>query len=251
MPKKVAVKRDYSRLIAQFASEGSRQLEKINQKHQAYAEEIIRFAVLVKSWNDQALEEDEGEEGDCYKAVGAWFKDWAAENIGDKYQLYHWNKIASAATVLSSPKILPHLPHTKMALVHLAKKTKGDKSGDIERFTNWIAKGQLSSETTVSEAKKLGVKVPKQANPSEGKTSRLVADAKRTTTAFRKNGVVLDVPLSSVSRQFPDRDLFTRGLTVAILGSETDEASGVEKLVLLTVVNSETALADVLDSLKD
>jgi hypothetical protein len=35
------------------------------------------------------------------------------------------------------------------------------------------------------------------------------------------------------------------------LGSETDEASGVEKLVLLTVVNSETALADVLDSLKD
>jgi hypothetical protein len=153
--------------------------------------------------------------------------------------------------VLSSPKILPHLPHTKMALVHLAKKTKGDKSSDIERFTNWIAKGQLSSETTVSEAKKLGVKVPKQTNPSEGKTSRLVADAKKMTAALRKNGVVLDVPLSSVSRQFPDRELFTKGLTVAILGSETDEASGVEKLVLLTVVNSETALADVLESLKD
>ena len=250
MPKQVAVKRDFSKLIAQFESEGSRQLDKINQKHQAYAEEIINFAVLVKSWRDQAMDEDDGEEGDCCKAVGAWFKDWTAENLGDKYQVYHWNTIAKAATVLSSPKILPHLPHTKMALVHLAKKTKGDKSGDIERFSIWIAKGQLSSETTVSEAKKLGLKAPKHANPTTEKQPRLGAEARKSIAAMRKNGVVLDVPLNSVTCQFPNKDLLTKGLAVALLGTEVDQQTGVEKLVLLTVVNSEAALDDVLGSLK-
>lgn len=249
MSKQVAIKSDFSKLIAKFESEGGRQLKRIAQKHQAYAEEIIKFAVLVKSWRDRAIDQDNGEEGECCKAVGAWFKDWTAENLGDKYQVYHWSTIAKAATVLSSPRVLPHLPHTKMALVHLAKKTKGDTSRDIERFSNWIAKGQLSSETTVSEAKKLGTTARKQTNPPEGRQPRSVADAKKLIAAMRKNGVALDVPLNAVARQFPNKDLFTEGLCVAILGSDVDQQTGVEKLVLLTVVNSKTALDDVLGTL--
>jgi len=249
MATKSVVKRDYSRLISQFEVEGHRQLERINQKHQAYAEELIRFAVMVKGWRDQAMNHDNGKEGDCSKAVTKWFKQWSDENIGDKYQVHHWNTIAKAANVLSSPKVLPFLPHTKMALVHLAKKTKGDKTSDIERFTHWIASGYLKPETTVNEAKKLGTRPVKSPTPRIVEKTSVGSVARKAIANLKKRGVELGVPLNAVSRQHPNKELFTNGLSVALLTSDIDDQTGVEKLVLLTVVNNEAALNSVLNSL--
>jgi hypothetical protein len=248
---KAVVKKDYSRLIARFESEGQRQLLKINQKRQAYAEEIINFAVMVKGWREEAVAQDNGKEGSCYRAVDGWFKRWTAEHLGDKYQVYHWNTIARAASVLSSPKVLPHLPNTKMAIFHLAKSTEGDRSADLRRFKTWIDKGVLNSDLTVSGAKKLGESTSKRSISGTSKSVTKSRDNKRLIATLERNALALDVAVNSLPLARGDKAAFHKGLAVALLSSQVDAESGAEVVKILTVVNDESSLERLMDGLGD
>jgi hypothetical protein len=246
---KAVVKKDYSRLIARFESEGQRQLQKINQKRQAYAEEIISFALMVKGWREEAVAQDNGKEGSCYRAVDGWFKRWTAENLGDKYQVYHWNTIARAANVLSSPRVLPHLPNTKMAIFHLAKATKGDRSADLQQFKTWIDEGALTSELTVSGAKRLGESTNKRVMRKVEKRVPKSADKRKLITALERGAVLLNVSVNSLPLQKGDKPAFHKGLAVALLSSEVDSDSGTEIVKILSVLNDENALDRVIEGL--
>jgi hypothetical protein len=248
---KAVVKKDYSRLIARFESEGQRQLQKINQKRQAYAEEIINFAVMVKGWREEAVAQDNGKEGSCYRAVDGWFKQWTAEHLGDKYQVYHWNTIARAANVLSSPKVLPHLPNTKMAIFHLAKSTKGDRSADLQRFKTWIDKGVLNSDLTVSGAKKLGESTSQRSTSGTSKSVTKSGDSKKLIATLERNALPLNVAVNSLPLARRNKAAFHKGLAVALLSSQVDEESGTEIVKILTVVNDEGSLERLMDELGD
>jgi hypothetical protein len=248
---KAVVKKDYSRLIARFETEGQRQLQRINQKRQAYAEEIINFAVMVKGWREEAVAQDNGKEGSCYKAVDDWFKHWTAQNLGDKYQVYHWNTIARAANVLSSPRVLPYLPNTKMAIFHLAKSTKGDRSADLQRFTSWIDKGVLTSDLTVSGAKKLGESTNKRRTRKVDKLQSKGSEKRRLFAALDRDALPLEVSVNSLPLREPNKAAFHKGLAVALLSSEVDDVSGTEGVKILIVVNDETTLERVIDGLAE
>ena len=248
---KSVVKQDYSRLLSRFETEGQRQLQKINQKQQAYAEELIKFAVMVQGWRDEAVAIDNGEEGNCYKTVNSWFRQWTAENLGDKYQVYHWNTIARAANVLSSPKVLPHLPNTKMALFHLAKSAKGDRSADLQRFKTWIQEGALSTDLTVSEAKKLTESKGSAKKQSEKKGSAKRSHSRQVLNRLDKQAINIDVSVNSLPLQLSDKPAFHKGYAVALLSTEVDEQSGLEVVKILTVLNDETTLERTLDSLAE
>jgi hypothetical protein len=251
MPKSAVVRRDYTKLIQRFESEGQRQIERIKQKKQAFAEEIIQFAVMVQDWRDQAVQLDDGEEGACYRTVDRWFKKWSAENLGDKYQVYHWNTIAKAAAVLSSPKVLPHLPNTKMALFHLAKSTKGDKSADLQRLKTWIDKGVLSADTTVAAAKRLGGTSSSRDKKVSTKSHSTSAGKKQVLANIEKEALALSVTVNSLPVQNRDKPTFNdRGLAIALLRSEFDNESGMEVVKVLTVLNDETILSHALSALK-
>lgn len=251
MPKSAVVRRDYSKLIQRFEADGQRQIERINQKKQAFAEEIIQFAVMVKDWRDQAVRLDDGEEGPCYRAVDNWFKQWSAKNLGDKYQVYHWNTIAKAANVLSSPKVLPHLPNTKMALFHLAKSTKGDKSTDLQRFKTWIDKGALSADTTVAAAKRLGEPLSSNAKIARSQSRPNGAPLKQLLAKLEREALALPVTVNALPVQQRDKPSFNaKGLAVALLRSEFDNESGTEVVKVLTVLNDETILGHALSALK-
>jgi hypothetical protein len=248
---KAVVNKDYSRLIARFESEGQRQLQKINQKRQAYADEIINFAVMVKGWREEAVAQDNGKEGSCYRSVDGWFKRWTAEHLGDKYQVYHWNTIARAASVLSSPRVLPHLPNTKMAIFHLAKSTKGDRSADLQQFKTWIDKGVLNSDLTVSGAKKLGESTKDSKTNRANKSGTKGGDKRKYIAALERNALALDVAVNSLPLARPDKAAFHKGLAVALLSSQVNAESGTEVVKILTVVNDEVSLERLVDGLED
>lgn len=248
---KSVVKQDYSRLIARFETEGQRQLQKINQKYQAYAEEIINFAVMVKGWRDEAVAIDNGQEGSCYKTVNSWFKQWTAENFGDKYQVYHWNTIARAANILSSPRVLPHLPNTKMAIFHLAKSTTGNKSVDLQQFKTWIQEGALSTDLTVAKAKKLTESKRSAKKQSEKKASAKRSHSKQVLNRLDKQAIKVDVSVNNLPLQDGNKPAFHKGYAVAVLSTEVDEESGLEIVKILTVLNDETTLERTLDSLAE
>jgi hypothetical protein len=251
MPKASVVRKDYTKLIQRFESEGQRQIDRINQKKQAFAEEIIQFAVMVQDWRDQAIQLDDGEEGACYRAVDKWFKQWSAENLGDKYQVYHWNTIAKAANVLSSPKVLPHLPNTKMALFHLAKSTKGDRSADIQRFKTWIDEGVLSADTTVAAARRLGGMGSARTKCATGLSRSKGAPPRQILSKIEKFALQLSVTVNELPVQHRERSTFNdKGLAIALLRSELDVESGVEIVKVLTVLNDESVLTQALSALK-
>lgn len=251
MPKAPVVRKDYTKMIQRFESEAQRQVGRINQKKQAFAEEIIQFAVMVQNWREQAVQIDDGEEGACYRAVNRWFKQWSAENLGDKYQVYHWNTIANAANVLSSPKVLPHLPNTKMALFHLAKSTKGDRSADLHRFKTWIDKGVLSAELTVAEAKRLGAPTSSRTKDASSQSRAISQPPKQVLAKIEKEALALSLTVNSLPVLNAGKPTFNdKGLAVALLRSEFDAASGTEVVKVLTVLNDETVLNQVLSALK-
>lgn len=250
MPKAPVVRRDYTKMIQRFESEAQRQVERINQKKQAFAEEIIQFAVMVQNWREQAVQIDDGEEGACYRAVNRWFKQWSAENLGDKYQVYHWNTIARAANVLSSPKVLPHLPNTKMAIFHLAKSTKGDKSADLQRFKAWIDEGVLSADTTVAAARRLGGTASSRAKSAKNRSRSNGTPLKQILSRIEKIAIPLAVTVNELPVQNRERSTFNdKGLAIALLRSELDSESGAEILKVLTVINDEAILNHALSAL--
>jgi hypothetical protein len=249
---KALVQKDYTALINKFEQEGDEQLIEVNQKRRAYAEEVIKFALMIRRWRDEAVAIDQGEEGSCYKAVDSWFRDWTAKNLGDKYQVYHWNTIARASEVLSAPSVLPHLPNTKMALFHLAKSAEGDYETDRQKFESWIEDGVLTSDITVSKAKKLGGEGSKKnVSVSSPNAVSKTPDRRRLIEKLQRDAIGIDVPVNALPVRSRDQSVFRNGFAVALLGSEFDVGSGTEVVKIITVLNNETLIERLFSELEE
>ena len=156
-----------------------------------------------------------------------------------------WLKISKYSETLAEYQ--DQLPPSRDALYEVAQAVA--KRKDIGRL---IEQNLLSPQSTYAECRRLHsepVSTIAAKAAQKDKTASLTTNLQRVLRAYRSDAVDLNVRVNSVSRHNPKRELFTRGVAVALLASEIDEKTGVEKLKLLTVVNDETVLNGVLDGL--
>jgi hypothetical protein len=138
-----------------------------------------------------------------------------------------------------------------MAIFHLAKSTKGDRSAALRRLKRWIDKGVLNSDLTVLGAKKLVESTKESKTSRANKSGTKGGDKRKFIAALERNALALDVAVNSLPLARPDKTAFHKGLAVALLSSQVDEESGTEVVKILTVVNDEVSLQRLVDGLED
>ena len=140
-----------------------------------------------------------------------------------------------------------------MALFYLAKSVKGNKSANLQRLKTWIEEGALSSDLTVSAAKKLTETTATKGQHSQSKTSSKASPSriKQTIVRLETQAIKVDVSVNNLPLQDGNKPAFHKGYAVAVLSTEVDEESGLEVVKILTVLNDETTLERTLDSLAE
>jgi hypothetical protein len=156
-----------------------------------------------------------------------------------------WLKISKYSETLAEYQ--DQLPPSRDALYEVAQAVAKKKNIGL-----LIKQNLLSSQTTYVQCRRLHSEPISKTAAKPTQRDNAVSFASNLQRVLRAHGsdaVDLNVRVNSVSRHNPNKELFSRGVAVALLTSEIDENTGVEKLKLLTVVNDEAILNAVLDRL--